>query len=188
MDSKAVAPAKTLEEIRQHLAGCKTKLDPDYVLREADKELSSHGEGDKEARPQDNAFKAMTLFEFDNGVLLSYSFEECYKIFAIDLLRKLRAEYGCQTPSENTTAELAVLNYVRTLEIQQKINNYLGKGSVTDTGVKFLQVMSQELDRANRQYLATVQALKTIRMPQMQLNIKAQTAVIGQNQLIQSAG
>ena len=54
------------------------------------------------------------------------------------------------------------LNYVRVLEIQDRINSYLGKGSVDDIGIKFLSVMSKELDRAERHYISSLQLLRML--------------------------
>jgi len=111
--------------------------------------------------------------------------EEQYRTFGVDLLRRLQQEYGCETISEQATAELATINYIRTLEIQNHINGYLSIGTVTETGVKFLAVMSKELDRANRHYLTAMQTLKMLKQPSFNVNVKANTAIVGQNQLIQ---
>ncbi len=185
MEDKAVAPVKTLEEIRKSLASCKTAIDPDCVLRQADKELSNCS-GEHQARPEDSTFKAMTLFEFDNGTLLSFSVEDCYKTFAVDLLRKFRTEYQCQTPSENARAEIVVLNFVLVLQTQQKINNVLSKGFISDSGIRLLEMFNKELERANKQFQTSLFALKSMRQPTLSLNLNAQTAVIGQNQVVQT--
>ena len=104
MANKAVAPVKTLEEIKSSIAGLKTITDPDYVLREADKELSVKVDGDRLAKPENYPFKAFTLNEFNNGALLTFAVEECYRVFSVDLLRKLREEYQCKTASENASS------------------------------------------------------------------------------------
>lgn len=186
MDNKTVAPVRTLEEIKECFSNIGTGFDSKYVLKRGDKEISEKKLEEGDLHPSDYAYKALTLFEFDKGVLLASSVPELYKTFAADFLIKLRAEYNCQTPSENATAELTTVNFVRTLEIQKRINSYLEKGSIDTLGAKYLQIMSQELDRANRHYLVSLMALKTMRQPQMQVSIKTQTAVIGQNQVIQT--
>lgn len=185
VEDKAITTKRTTEEIIKSLEGCRTGFDAEYVLRQADKELRGVDEP-KEASSESSAYKALTLFEFERGILLASSIPERYRIFAVDFSKKLQNEYGCNSPSEKATAELATLNYVRTLEIQNRINNYLTLGTITDTGVKFLQVLSQELDRANRHYLTCVVTLKSLKQPALEVNIKTQTAVIGQNQIVQS--
>ena len=130
--------------------------------------------------------KAMSLDEFENGVLLANSLPELSRTLAIDLMRKIQKEYLCTTPSEKATAELAALSYVRTLDIQRRITNYLEIGTFTDLGVHYLDMLSKELDRANRHYLTAIQTLRTMKQPPLQFNIRADTAVVGQNQVVQT--
>ena len=161
-------------------------MDPNIVLKEGEKEFNNSKGKQLVTTPKSNAFKVMTLFEFENGMLLTTVIPEQYKTFGIDLMRNIQKEYNCQTPSEKATAELVTSNYIRTLEIQRRINSYLDLGTITDTGVRFLAIMSQELDRANRHYLSSLEALKSMKQPQLGVNIRANTAVIGQNQVVQA--
>lgn len=185
-NNKTLAQVKTLAEIKEDLSQCKTRIDPDTVLKEADKELTDKKAGQVAITPESNVFKAMTLLEFDNGMLMAIAIPEQYKTFGIDMMRQLQKEFNCQTVSEKATAELASVNYIRTLEIQNRINSYLALPTISDMGVRFLAVMSKELDRANRQYLAAIQTLRVMKQPPMKLNITTDTAIIGQNQLVQA--
>lgn len=184
--SKELTQARTLDEIKENLGKSKTGIDPDYVLEEADREITNKKVGPLALSPESKVFKAMTLLEFDNGMLMTTAVSEQYKTFGIDLMRNIQKEYNCQTQSEKATAELVAVNYIRTLEVQRRINNYLELGTISDTGVRFLDIMGKELDRANRHYLTAIQALKAMKQPQLELNIKANTAVIGQNQIVQT--
>src|SRR3990167_1528830 len=130
--------------------------------------------------------QTLSIVEFDKGVLLSLTVPDTYRTFSIQFMRDLQKEYKCITESEKSLSESVVVNFVRTLYIQRKITDYLRIGSVTEIGVKYLSVLSKELDRANRHYLTALQALKAIKQPNFKVNVKTQTAVIGQNQVIQS--
>ena len=130
--------------------------------------------------------QTLSIVEFDKGVLLSLTVPDTYRTFSIQFMRDLQKEYKCITESEKSLSESVVVNFVRTLYIQRKITDYLRIGSVTEIGVKYLSVLSKELDRANRHYLTALQALKAIKQPNFEVNVKTQTAVIGQNQVIQS--
>lgn len=185
-NNKAVAEARTEDEIKNYLSRSRASTDPDVVLKEADRELHSSNKDQLSIQPTSNIFKAMTLLEFENGTLLTTVISEEYKTFGIDMLRRLQKEYHCETFSEKSTAELATVNYIRTLEIQSRITRYLALPTISDIGVRFLAVMSKELDRANRHYLSSIQTLKAMRQSPMQLNIKTNTAVIGQNQIVQA--
>ncbi len=180
---------KSLDEIKDRIGDCKSQYDPKTVLRGADKELSKVKVGTSQpTEMESNLFKSLTLLEFDNGILLTTTVPEQYKTFGIDLMRNLQKEYNCQTPSEKATAELTAVNYIRTLEIQHRITLYLAMGTLTDSGVKYLAILSKELDRANRHYLTSVQVLKSLKQMPFQFTLKANTAVIGQNQIVQANG
>ena len=189
MVSKTKDVSKNLEvpkEIaRDDLGLLHTGDDPNVVRRNALEKLRED-HGSYMSKGDDVVFKAMTLGEFENGTLLTVAVPELYRTFAIDLMRRFHEEYKCQTPSEKATAELAAENYVRVLDLQRRMTNYLSKDSVTDLGLRFLDILSKEMDRAQRHYLTTIQTLKSLRQPPMQLNIKASTAVVGQNQIVQS--
>ena len=172
---------KVLEVIKQF----RVPFDPDVVVESVLKE-SGEAKREQSITPESSIFKALTLFEFNNGMLMGMVLSEQYKTLAVNMSRELQTEFDCKTVSEKATAQLVAINYCRTLEIQRRINSYLQPGSITDMGVKFLDVLSRELDRANRHYLTAVQVLKTMKQPKLQLNIKTDTAILGKNQLIQT--
>jgi len=126
--TKSVTLRKSLDEIRDELSGCKTADHPSMVLREADKELAGKEGMQSVSSPESNLFKSMTLFEFDNGALLTTTIPNQYKTFGIDLMNKLQKDFDCQISSEKATAELVAVNFIRTLEIQRRITkNLIGR-------------------------------------------------------------
>jgi hypothetical protein len=179
---------KSPDEIRNRIRELQTNYDPERILIEANKEFDESPVKNQNTDPEnskDRAFKALTLHEFHHGVLLATVVPEQYRSFGIEFSRQLQKEHDCQTPSEKSLAEVTALNYIRILESQRKINNYMQMGTITDNGAKFLKIMSQELDRAHRHYLTSLQTLKSIKQPPMQLNIRTNTTVVGQNQMVQ---
>ncbi len=135
---------------------------------------------------QEKAISVLSLKEFSQGILLATSLLGHYRTFAIKLSNDLQIEYKCENPSEKTLAHNVAMNFTRTIAIQEKISDYLRLGTVSDVGVKYLDFLSKELDRANRHYLSSLQALKSIKQQPMNINIRTQTAVVGQNQLVHS--
>ncbi len=187
IDSKSVTKPKSAEEIRNFFACMETGADPETVLQEAYKEIRKKKENRQKPTLESNLFQALTLVEFEKGWLMTFfTIPEQYKTFGVDMMRQLQKEYNCTTISEKATAELATISYIRTLGVQSRINSYLGKGELTEIGVKFLAVMSKELDRANRHYLTAIQALRLLKQPPMQIKVSADTAIIGQNQVVQA--
>ena len=174
----------SIQTMKDYLSGVSTPYENRFVVTNAYDELKK--EGMKQAnKPESNIFREMTLREFDVGLLMVVALPEMHRTFALDMSKKLQNEFNCQTTSEKSLAELASLNYARILSIQFKIDSYLSKDSVTDIGVGYLKFASQELDRAERHYLTSLQTLKSMKQPPMQVNFKANTAVIGQNQVVQ---
>jgi hypothetical protein len=177
-----VAKVKDINEVRRDMAGITTGYDPNILLKKYQDKANLQGLGEP-ADGTDDAFKLMTLNEFNNGALLTVSVAEYYKTFGIELMRSLKMEFDCKSTSEQATAELVAISFIRTLDIQRKINGYLGKGEITDMGVRYLAVMSKELDRANRHYLSALQTLRLMKQPPIQLNIRANNAaIVGQYQ------
>lgn len=176
-DRQIQTTQQNLEQMRK----IKLQFDPDPVLEKAIEESAK----EIKANPETNIFKALTLLEFDNGVLMTTALSEQYKTLAIYLSRQLQVEYDCKGISEKATAELVAINYCRTLEIQRKVNNLLSKDGLSRIDLEYFSILSKELDRANRHYLSAIQTLKVIKQPQLQLNIRTDTAILGNNQLIQ---
>lgn len=185
---KSVSEISANKDIRELMNQVSIADDPVSILKDAKKEIESSEKGvsSKSASWESTLCKAMSLFEFDKGVLMSSAVPERLRTFSIDFSRNLQKEYKCEAPSEKATAELVAINFVRTLDIQTRINSYLGRGEITDMGVRYLAVLSKELDKANRHYLNSLQTLKMIKLPALEVNIKTQTAIVGQNQLIQA--
>lgn len=175
--------AKTTEEVRDIILQSGTGFDAKYILGNVEEELNTL-KNKKEVAPDTFLYKSMTLFEFDKGVLLLNAIPELHRVFALEFSKSLQTEYNCKTPSEKSMAEVVSLNFVRVLETQRKIKDALGNMK-TRYDIQYLAVLSKELDRAERHYLNSLQALRTLHSPSFEVNIKTNTAVLGQNQVVQ---
>lgn len=162
----------------------KTEYDPVSIKKQAIKDLETFTDGPVD--PKKPLFKTLTLNEFDNGILMTTVIPEQYRTFAIDMSRKLQKEYNCQTVSEKATCELAALSYARMLEAQQRLNNVLSQGTINDIVNQFITTISKELDRATRHFFSAIQTLRLMKQAPLNITIKAQTAIVGQNQVVQA--
>jgi len=161
--------------------------DPNTIREKALKLIENKKEGEEFPSGSSNEIiKGMSLNEFESGVLLSTCISDLNTTFAIDLMRKLQKEYDCTTTSEKATAELAAMNYGRFLDVQRGLHTFLSKDAYGDLTIKIISVLSKELDRANRHYLTAIQTLRSLKTPPLAVNIKTQTAIVGENQLVQS--
>jgi len=183
-NNKTLSVHSNVNDYKNLLKGFGSGDEPEKVLEAAKQEIEKTKGKQTKSSGIDNIFKAMTLFEFDNGTLLMNILPECYKTFAVHMLRQLQKDYNCSMISERATAELATISYVRILDLQRRMNNSLDRPEKHDVNLLYISILGKELDRANRQYLAAIQTLRMIKQPSLQFNIKADTAVIGQNQLV----
>lgn len=185
MPTNKIIKTKTTEEVKDIILKSGTGFDSKYILDKVQGELENRDKA-KEAGSDTFLYKAMTVFEFDKGILLTSSLPDRFRVFALEFSRNLQKEYDCKSQGEKSMAEIVALNFARVLMIQDKVNSYLGIGSITDMGVRYLAVASKELDRAQRHYLASLQALKMLRTPPIEVSIRTQTAIVGQNQMVQT--
>ncbi len=139
---------------------------------------------DSKLSSSDPAYQMMSLFEFDNSLLIAGSFKEDFRVIITDLSAKFQAEYDCKTTSERATAHLVAQNYVRTLQIQRYIYMLLDRDSFTDLSTQRLGILEKAYDRANRQYLLSLQALQAFKLPPINVKLFAQNAMVGQYQQV----
>lgn len=158
------------------------EIDPKRVSEKAKEELGNMAAGNHQALSTSATYKYLTLSEFENGILMANTMPEKYQSFAIQMLRRLQEEYGCQTASEKATAEVVTINFIQILDLSQKMKNVC-EYSGTRIGQGCMAILSKELDRANRHYLESLQVLKRLKQAPLQVNINAN---IGQNQVIQT--
>lgn len=171
---------KDAEEVIKHL---ETQYSPTTVKKQFNNELK---ENNQKPSKSEVSKRALTLNEFNSGALLITSLEENYRTLAIDLSIKIQKEFDCKSTIEKTLAESISMYYVQSLFLTSKVTRYLELSSITDMGIRYLAVISKELDRTNRHYLTSMQALREMKQPPMSLTVKATTAVVGNNQIVQT--
>ncbi|EKD79731.1 MAG: hypothetical protein ACD_40C00331G0014 [uncultured bacterium] len=164
---------------------------PDRVIDKAvNVEIQRKNRQDKEYSDKEleSIFRAICIDEFNIGFLLDQAVPNHAGAFGVYLSHQLQNQYQCTTPVKKSLAHLASLDYCRVFEIQRLINRFLNKVNVTDLEIKRFTVMSKELDRAQRHYLTTIQALEIGLQPAIKLSIRTQTANIASQQAIQQVG
>jgi len=187
--NKSIKKQDSIEDrhkIEEELRGSSTEYDPSIVLKRAKEEIEGKKETAYAIEPKSNTFKAMTLYEFDKGLLMLTTIADQYKTFAIDHSRKLQKEFNCETVAEKSLCEITTVNFIRSLEIQRKINNLFSQNGLSKLDVEYFTQLSKELDRAQRHYISSLQTLRSFKQPTFKLSVKADTAVVGQNQIIQT--
>lgn len=181
---RKIVKVDALDNIKDTVRRSRTDYDPSIVFEKAGQEIAK--EKDYSVMEfNSNTHKAMTLYEFENGVLMVMTIPESYRTFALNFSRNLQKEFDCKTPSEKSLAEVTTINFIRVLDIQQKIKSYLEMKTINQNGIGYLNIMSKELDRAERHYLTSLQSLRMVKTPQLEVSIRTQNAFVGNNQVLQ---
>lgn len=113
------------------------------------------------------------------------SFDEDYRPLAKELSNQIIKEYQCETHAEKILAEIAVQDFIRTIDNSKRFNNCInGGGYISEDRTKYLAMLSKQIDRAHRQFLTALLTLKQMKTPMIEMNIKTKNAFISQNQQI----
>lgn len=155
---------------------------PNAVMKLLESTEASFEDGKvQQCNEGDLLYRAITMKEFEVGVLSNEGFQDYMKTFSIDLSIKLQKEYECRKASDRATAHLAAHSYCRILDLQRRIKAYLDKGTLTKIGSKFLDFLSKDLDRAERHYFNAIQTLEMMKQSPIKLTVKADQANFAQN-------
>jgi hypothetical protein len=163
-------------------------FDPINVKNKALLEIEGKKVGESFESTDSFIVSAMTLQEFHHGYLMATSLGKEYRTFAVQLSRDYQKQYKCDTVGKKSLAELSAINYCRILEAQNKLDAYMSKEAYGDLTVKIMAVLSKEIDRAQRHYLTSMQALELGLQQPLTVSIRTNTANIAGQQAIQQVG
>lgn len=183
-------PAKqwSLDEMRQAvISNVKMPDDPQKLIPHVHDLVTKGKEGPVEEENRELMDKAILALGFENDYCLMETVDNKYRPMAIELRRQLIKDFDCHTYSEKVLIDDIVSGYMRHLRCAKAFNHILSQGAVTDLGSKLLGVMSKEMDRANRQKLASYQTLVSLKRPTLKVHVKAQQAFVAQNQQLNVA-
>jgi len=150
-------------------------------MREEMVALKSKGEG---ASPKfiDYLRKVGMALGLSTHKPVAETVREEYRTFLIEMIRDIERDYDCKTAIEKALAETIASSYVRTLEFSRDLSLYTQDKNLSHEKNGYCSMLSKEIDRAYRIFLNALMTLKQIKSPTLELNIKAKTAFIGQNQ------
>jgi hypothetical protein len=162
--------------------------EPDNLLKDVDKKFKKMKESkfsdESQEEFRDVATKALPIVGLENHYQCSECIGEHYRPFVIQFARDLVQEYGCKTMSEKALAELAAASYGRVLEYSQVFNSCLRIEYLSSEKNNYYSMIGKEVDRANRQFITSLNLLKQIKSPNIQVSVKTNAAFISQNQQI----
>ena len=186
---------KETRELIQKIA--RTDCDPELILKELGgdilpKFIDGNQKEQKEARNllEEKSLKAMMALGVETHFPLIETVGEGYRPLVMEFSRYLISELDCKTTHEKALAQLVVNAYIRVIDNSRRLNNELGGPGqeINENRTKYISMLSIQIDRANRQFLNALVTLKQLKAPAIEMNIKAKTAFIAQNQQINAEG
>ncbi|HUC96325.1 MAG TPA: hypothetical protein VMR16_01535 [Candidatus Saccharimonadales bacterium] len=171
------------------------EIDPRAILKDTGEILNNYYPSKGKKREElfeklNNKFSQLApILTLDTHYLLATNpYKNEYKTFAIELANQLVMEYDCKSPSEKMLAETAAWAYCRMLEYSRTLSGMLGIEYLSSEKNGYYSMISKEVDRANRQYLAAINYLRYIKQPKVNVTFKTQNAFVAQNQQINAPG
>lgn len=134
-------------------------------------------------RKKEAGKEAMALskaFSTDTGMLLVENVDNDYRGFALQMRRDLQKEFNCTNTIEKALVDLIVNSFIRKLSYSGAMKSK--KEYITPLCDNYRNYLSKEIDRAHRQFLSSLEALRFIKQPALRVNVKTNNAFIGENQ------
>ena len=179
----------TLEETRKNVLKLfRTEGDLNYNLEKIGDILPKLANGNteekKEARAvlQEQVTEVMMAIETDSHWGLIGSFDKEYWGMVKEFSNQLIKDYNCNTVAEKAMVEIITNSFIRTIDNSRRLNNELGCTNITPNRNVYIANLSKQVDRANRQFLNSLFMLKQLKAPQIEMNIKTNTAFVSNNQ------
>lgn len=188
-DNKLDAKNKCVENVKNYVL----KFNKFFSIKEAvafDKLMKEYNEADEEQKKvmHDEFYKKLRKLSINFGLETHLPLKETmnpkYQTLIVNLCNQIIQEYDCQNPSEIMLVEIMVNAYIRLIEYSGILNINISEGLLDKEVVQFYGILSKEIDRANRQYINALATLKQIKLPNIDIKIKANTAFIAEKQQI----
>ncbi len=190
--TKALSKPPTTEESKQFVrdsmhAGC----DPEYLFREISGVLQKLKDGSKKGKDeakkylQEQSDQFVMALGLENHYHLRHSVSKKYAPLVLNVVQQIEKDYKCTTALEKATAELVALAHVQVINDQKRLNDFLNcVEEVDDASTRCGAFFSKQADRSYRNFLSMMTALRQLKQPQLEVNIKTHNAFVAQNQQI----
>lgn len=161
-----------------------------YTIRKISKIMPSVLDGTPEEKKKSEAeyseiaTEIMRILETDTHFGLMEAVSEQYRGTAKELAMRFIIEYECSTSLEKTLASDIAHSYIKILDNSRRLNNEFNCKEITRNRTTYIAVLSKQVDRANRQFINSIFALKQLKSPTLEMTIKTNNAFIANNQQI----
>ena len=187
LKTKALAKPLTTDEVSQVLQNL---LDTNNQQKQATKDLQEQlaklhaKQSDEENRQaiNKNLEKLFRLREQESQFELMNAFIERQQPVVKEMALRTAEEYGCQTQLEKSLATTVAHAYMRYVDCSRRLKNELECENITSNRNRYIEIMSKQVDRAHRQYLSSIQSLKLLKAPAVNMKVNVDTAYMANQQ------
>jgi len=99
-----------------------------------------------------------------------------------NLSLELTKEYNCINALERSLCEIIANSYWRIISVSKLMQDDLSLNSPSKYKFRYLEILSKELDRENKNYLAALNNLIEIKTPNTTINLNSDNLFLSQNQ------
>jgi hypothetical protein len=190
--TKEVTKPMTDKQVHTFIkTGLAIKCDEKVIMKKMAEDLipallSGDRSDEIDASVSETAMELMRIRESEYHCNLMETFSEQYRGLAKQLTTEIINQYDCKTEVEKSLASTITASYVRYLDNSRRLNNELQCKDITKNRNVYIANLSKQTDRVHRQYLSSLMTLKQLKSPQIEMNIRANTAFVSQNQQINS--
>jgi len=110
------------------------------------------------------------------------SLTDDYQDMATSLANGLMLEYDCRTPTEMALARMAAISYAKVLDYGEELRNCRMIEWHSSQKNGYFTMIAKEVDRANRQFMMAVMALRQAKAPKVEVNVTATNAFMAKEQ------
>ena len=195
-ENKEIKPVKTYtreEAIREVKYVLSIPIDPNYLIDQFRSQILPKLNGNNKEEFEKAKVELMEMSRklivatgLNNHYHLAETIEEDNRPLILSLAQELVKEYDCKTVSEVSLAEMVAVHYGRVISYSKVLANNAQGGSkpITTERNGLYSFLSKEIDRASRQYMMTLTTLRQFKNPPIEINVRAKTAFVSQNQQI----
>ena len=193
-NTTAIQPYRTREDMERFLKhSIKLACDPTMELKDLAKTLNDYNSADSahkeaaRAKLDEKTMASLMTLGIESHAPLAESVAPRYRSLAIETANQLIQEFKCETHSERALAQVAAGSYVRFMAFSKVLDQVTDIDFFSPQKNGYYAMIGREVDRAERRFRSAAMALKQIKSPAMNFQLKVGTAFVAQNQQINAS-
>jgi len=112
-----------------------------------------------------------------------------YAALVLSMTRQIEKDFDCNTAIEKAIVEAVTMAYIKMVDSSRIFSDWSSNGGNIELKdrIKYLEMMSRQMDRVCRQFMTGYALLKQMKQPSLKVTIKTKNAFVAQNQQINNS-